>query len=323
LYLQFAKAVHDIDHTLRLGGPSLQDIEQSQVPGRIEFGKAGWFSRFLAYLKRHDQLDKFSFFSFEWYPFEDDCQPQQLVEGTGMLTDALRELQQGGLTHDIPWIISEYGYSAFGARAEVDLDGALLNADAVGHFLTLGGDAAYLYGYEPSEVISEQSCSSGNNMLFFRDDAGHITKPTASYWGARLLTQKWVKPGDEVHEIYPAVSNVRNRDGQPIITAYAVHRPDSLWSLLLINKDRKHAYLTTQIFRNNASGSIERFAGQLDLYQYSHKQYVLGGPPNNPYPIKADEPEHRTITSLAATPISLPPYSLTVLRGKLNPGPTR
>src|SRR5947207_1157816 len=296
LYLQFAKAIHDIDPTLRLGGPSLQDIEQSQVPGRIEFGKAGWLGRFLEYLKRHDQLDKFSFFSFEWYPFGDDCKPQQLVEATGMLTDALHELQEGGLTHDIPWIISEYGYSAFGARAEVDLDGALLNADAAGRFLTLGGDAAYLYGYEASEVISEQSCSSGNNMLFFRDAAGHITKPTATYWGARLLTREWVKPGNEVHEIYPAVSNVRNRDGQTLVTAYAVHRPDGLWSVLLINKDREHAYLTTTVFRHFATTSIGRFVGRVEVYQYSGRQYVLGGPPNNPFPIKADEPEHRTLT---------------------------
>ncbi|PYS34429.1 MAG: glycosyl hydrolase family 5 [Acidobacteria bacterium] len=320
LYLQFAKAIHDIDRTLRLGGPSLQDIEQSQVPGRIEFGKAGWLGRFLDYLKRHGQLDKFSFFSFEWYPFGDDCKPQQLVEATGMLTDALHELQEGGLTHDIPWIISEYGYSAFGARAEVDLDGALLNADAVGRFLTLGGDEAYLYGFEASEVISEQTCSSGNNMLFFRDDAGHITKPTATYWGARLLTQEWAKPGNEVHEIYPAVSDVRDRNGQPLVTAYALHRPDGLWSLLLINKDPERAYLTTQVFQNNASGSIESFAGQLDLYQYSHNQYVLGGPPNNPYPIKADEPEHRLIQSSPPRPtsISLPPYSLTVIRGQLS-----
>jgi glycine dehydrogenase len=42
------------------------------------------------------QLDKFAFFSFEWYPFPDDCRPQQLAEGTQMLTDALNELQQGG-----------------------------------------------------------------------------------------------------------------------------------------------------------------------------------------------------------------------------------
>src|SRR5216683_5026682 len=182
LYLQFEKAIHKINPALALGGPSLQDIEQSQVPGRIEFGKAGWMGRFLEYLKRRGQLDKFTFFSFEWYPFGDDCKPQQLAESTQMLTNALNELQQGGLTHDIPWLMTEYGYSAFGARAEVDLDGALLNADSVGRFLTLGGEAAYLYGYEASEIIKEQECSSGNNMLFFRNDRGHIKKPTATYW---------------------------------------------------------------------------------------------------------------------------------------------
>ncbi|PYS85398.1 MAG: glycosyl hydrolase family 5, partial [Acidobacteria bacterium] len=289
LYLQFEKAIHKINPALALGGPSLQDIEQSQVLGRIEFGKAGWMGRFLAYLKRHGQLDKFRFFSFEWYPFPDDCRPEQLAEGTQMLTDALNELQQGGLTHDIPWLITEDGYSAFGARAEVDLDGALLNADSVGRFLTMGGEAAYLYGYEASEIIKEQECSSGNNMLFFRDDRGHIIKPTATYWGTRLLTQEWVQPGNQPHEIYPAVSDVLNGNRDQMITAYADHRPDDgLWSLLLINRDPDRAFQTSVIFKNMASGSLASFDGPLDFYQYSAQQYLLGGPPNNPYPVRSD-----------------------------------
>src|SRR6266852_2871555 len=119
LYLQFENAIHKINPALQLGGPSLQDIEQSEVPGRIEFGKAGWVGRFIEYLKRRGQLDKFTFFSFEWYPFPDDCRRQQLAEATQMLTDALNELQQGGLTHDIPWLMTEYGYSAFGARPKL------------------------------------------------------------------------------------------------------------------------------------------------------------------------------------------------------------
>jgi hypothetical protein len=317
LYLQFEKAIHKINPTLQLGGPSLQDIEQTQVPGRIEIGKAGWMGRFLDYLKRHGQLDKFSFFSFEWYPFPDDCRPQQLAESTQMLTDALNELQQGGLSHDIPWLMTEYGYSAFGARAEVDLDGALLNVDSVGRFLTMGGEAAYLYGYEASEVIKEQECSSGNNMLFFRDDRGHIKKPTATYWGARLLSQQWVQPGDQPHEIYPAASDVLNGNRDQLVTAYAAHRPDGLWALLLINRDPNRAFQTTVIFKNTASGSFARFDGPLDLYQFSSRQYALGGPPDNPYPVRSDEPEHKIVQSSnpQATRISLPPRSLTVIRG--------
>jgi hypothetical protein len=237
-----------------------------------------------------------------------------------MLTDALDELQEGSLTHDIPWLITEYGYSAFGARAEVDLDGALLNADSVARFLTMGGEAAYLYGYEASEIIKEQECSSGNNMLFFRDDRGHIKKPTPAYWGARLLTQEWVQPGDQRHEIYPAVSDVRNGNGDQLITAYAVHRPDGLWSLVLINRDPQRSFQTNLVFRTTSRSNS--FAGQVDIFQYSSKQYLLGGPANNPYPIQADEPEHRVIQSSRRkpTPISLPPYSLTVVRGGLEPG---
>jgi hypothetical protein len=316
LYLQFEKAIHKIDPALQLGGPSLQDIERSQVPGRIEFGKTGWMGRFLAYLKRQGQLDKFTFFSFEWYPFPDDCRPQQLAEGTQMLTDALNELQQGGLTHDIPWLITEYGYSAFGARAEVDLDGALLNADSVGRFLTMGGETAYLYGYEASEIIKEQACSSGNNMLFFRDDRGHIKKPTATYWGARLLSQQWVQPGDQLHEIYPAASDVLSGNHDQMITAYAVHRPDGLWSLLLINRDPNRTFQTSVIFRNE--GANASFDGPLDLYQLSSRQYALGGPPDSPFPVRSDEPEHQIIQSSTGI-LSLPPYSLTVVRGKLSP----
>jgi hypothetical protein len=45
LYLQFEKTIHRISPALQLGGPSLQDIEQTQVAGRIEFGKAGWMGR--------------------------------------------------------------------------------------------------------------------------------------------------------------------------------------------------------------------------------------------------------------------------------------
>jgi len=314
LYLQFEEAIHKINPALALGGPSLQDIEQTQVPSRIEFGKAGWMGRFLEYLKRHGQLDKFAFFSFEWYPFPDDCRPQQLAEGTQMLTDALNELQQGGLTHDIPWLMTEYGYSAFGARAEVDLDGALLNADSVGRFLTMGGEAAYLYGYEASEVIKEQECSNGNNMLFFRDDRGRIEKPTATYWGARLLTQQWVQPGDQPHEIYRAVSDVLNGNRDQLITAYAVHRPDGLWALLLINKDPKRAYSVRIRFQDLGQGSMSEFQTPLDIYQYSSAQYQLSADRDNPHPVKAQPPVH---SSVETETLALPAYSLTVVRGKL------
>jgi len=315
LYLQFVDALRSANPRLHFGGPSMQDIEQTQVPGQIEFGKGGWLGRFLQYLKSHGRIDDFSFFSFEWYPFENDCEPagEQLQNAPVLLTDALNELQSGGLSRNIPWIISEYGYSAFGARAEIDLEGALLNADTVGRFLTLGGDAAYLYGYEPGEVIKENECSAGNNMLFFLNANGRRCQPTATYWGARLLTQEWVKPGDELHEIYPAVSDLRNGQGEQIVTTYAVKRPDGLWSLMLINKDPKQSHEVRVIFQN-ASQTVT-FTAPIEVVQFSGEQYQLTSDREQPQPIKSDPPARFTLERPSS--VSLPAYSLTVIRGKV------
>jgi F5/8 type C domain len=318
LYMEFYKGLHNIDPHLQFGGPSLQDIEQTQVPGRIEFGKAGWIGRFIRYLQRHDSLDKFSFFSFEWYPFGDDCKPpgEQLQNAPVLLTEALKELQLGGLSKNIPWIISEYGYSAFAARAEVDVEGALLNADSVGRFLTLGGNAAFLYGYEPGEIIKENECSAGNNMLFFHNDrGGHIKERTATYWGARLLTQEWVEPGNRSHEIYPAVSDVLNNNDEQIVTAYAVYRPDGLWSLLLINKDPKRTYEPSILFHNELTGATSTFKGDLEVFQFSGAQYQLNSDRDHPYPIRSQPPVHSLVRDLST--IALPPYSMTVIRAPL------
>src|SRR5207247_6461796 len=148
--------------------------------------------RFLDYLKRRGRASDYSFFSFEWYPFDDVCAPlaPQLARAPRMLEDSLKEMESCGVSRNIPWIISEYGYSAFAGRAEINIEGALLNADIVGKFLTLGGDQVFLFGYTPSQVLYD-SCSPGNNMLFSMDDVGNITHRFATYFGARLLTREW------------------------------------------------------------------------------------------------------------------------------------
>src|SRR5258705_2912451 len=112
----------------------------------------------------------------------------------------------------------------------MDLEGALLNADAVGTFLTLGGDQTFLYGYEPGEIIHEVSGTSGNNMLFLLGVDGAISHRMPTYYGARLLTQEWVKPGDGVHEVYLATADEPS-NYRKLITAYAVLHPDGRWTM--------------------------------------------------------------------------------------------
>lgn len=323
LYIQWADAIHSVDPTLQIGGPSFQEIhsEEDEPPAK-RLGNAAWLGRFLHYLRTHGREKEFSFFSFEWYPFDDVCQPvaAQLASAPSLLTAALAEMQRRGLTRRTPWVISEYGYSAFGTRAEISIEGALLNADIVGKFLTLGGEQAFLYGYTPSEVLPDNPCGTpGQNMLFSMDEDGDITHRFATYFGARLLTQEWTMPEGGRHEIYPAAANIRNRKGEQLVTAYAVHRPDGLWSLLLINKDPKRSYQVRVRFQNQANKIAASFTGAVDVFQFSGAQYELNSDADDPYPIRADPPQHTMIEGAGTSTVVLPAYSLTVIRG---PGPT-
>ncbi|MFN2577751.1 MAG: hypothetical protein ABR607_08675 [Pyrinomonadaceae bacterium] len=320
LYVQFAEAIHRVDPSLKLGGPSFQEVLPDISGHAYRIDNSQWIRRFLDYLKGRGRLKDYSFFSFEWYPFDDVCAPvaPQLARAPRMLEDALKEMQRRGVSRNIPWIISEYGYSAFAGRAEISIEGALLNADIVGKFLALGGDQVFLFGYTPAEMLREIPCSTGNNMLFSMDENGNIQHRFATYFGARLLAEQWLKPGDETHELYAAKSDVHDPSGNELVTAYAVHRPDGLWSVLLINKDPKRAFQADILFRDGKSESARNFAGNVEIYQYSGKQYELGGPRNDPYPVKTNEPEHRRIDLLEKEPrLSLLPYSLTIVRGNL------
>ncbi len=315
LYLQWADAIHRVDQDVKIGGPSLQEI-MFEHEGH---GNAEWMRRFVNYLKQHGRLSDFAFFSFEWYPFDNVCDPvaPQLARAPRLMETALRAMERNGLPRQIPWIISEYGYSAFASRAEIDLEGALLNADIVARFLTLGGDQAFLFGYPPGYIDRDYSCTAGSNMMFSMDDDGNLDHRFATYFGARLLAQEWLQPGDGVHEIYAAGSDAKNERGEELLTAYAVKRPDGLWSLLLINKDPTRAFTIEPVFRNSSARIRGEFRGKLDVYQFSSKQYELSGSKNDPRPVRADDPEHRIVDlrSGESPKLSLPPYSLTVVRG--------
>ena len=232
-----------------------------------------------------------------------------------MLRDSLAEMQDAGLTRAIPWIITEYGYSPFGARAEIDIEGALLNADTVATFLTLGGEQTFLYGYEPNEIIQEVACSSGNNMMFLLGAEGTVRYRMPTYYGAQLLTQEWAQPGDGPHELYLATVDDPVMQDKTLIAAYPVFRPDRKWALLLLNKDSSNAHPVEVRFHNGVSGSESEFEGPIDLYQYSRKQYELSVDKQEPYPIRDQPPEHQTLLGSRALVMQLPPYSITVVRG--------
>ena len=312
LYLQWATAIHAFDSKLNLGGPSFQEIEPDTTGRNYRFGNSTWMRRFLNYLRQRHRSDDYKFFSFEWYPFDDVCEPvaPQLARASDLLTESLREMQRQGVTHKLPWIISEYGFSAYATRAEINIEGALFHADVVGRFLSLGGDQAFLFGYPAAQPVIDQ-CTAGNNMMFFMDANGTIKYPYAPYFGMRLLTQDWLMRGG-LHELY--ATEVTTSHQFKTLSAYAVHRPDGLWSVLFVNKDPEQSYKADLRFESGGRKVTHVGDEPLELFQYSPAQYTLSSDASHPVPTKNDPPVSRTVSNDS---IELPAYSLTVLRGRM------
>jgi len=238
----------------------------------------------------------------------------------------MASLRADGVPSDIPWLMSEYGYSVFAGRPEVDIEGALFNADTVGTFLTLGGAKPYLYGYEPNYLQDELKCSWGNLMMLQLNPKNDAVNRLSTYYAAQLIIKEWMQPVTEPHEIFPAtITGTEN--GEPAVThsakrkklsgvtVYAVRRPDKQWSLLAINKSPTRVARLTVGFNTPGAKQPVSFAGQVEIIQFSRQQYAWHADGPNGHPIRSLPPAH--FTREASSFYELPPYSLTVLRGEL------
>jgi hypothetical protein len=227
----------------------------------------------------------------------------------------LMSLRADGVPIDIPWLMSEYGYSVFAGRHEVDIEGALFNADTVGAFLNHGGTKAYLYGYEPNFLQDELKCSWGNLMMLQLNPESDQLNRLSGYYGAQLIAKEWMQPTNEAHDIFPVTINRKNSASSPVVTVYAVRRPDKQWALLAINKDPNHAAQLNVQFDIPGAKQPVSFVGQVELIQFSRQQYAWHADGPNGHPIRS-MPAAR-FTQETSSSYELPPYSLTVLRGRL------
>ena len=77
-----------------MGGPCFASLSSTEEDSTT-FTEAKWTTLFLNYLKSHNSLDLFNFFSFEWYPFDDLCAPfaPQLAAAPGMLSMAMQNIR--------------------------------------------------------------------------------------------------------------------------------------------------------------------------------------------------------------------------------------
>ena len=312
LYLQFADALHRIDPDLQLGGPGFQTSIDGYRSWPIGDEARPWMTRFLDYLRSRGREGDLSFFSLEWYPFDDCCgDPSlQLAVHPRILNAVMDGLHADGLPPSLPWMITEYGYSAFACRPEVDIEGALLNAEIVGLALQRRVSRLFLYGLEPAELMDELKCNSwGNNALFVADDQWRVRSPTAAYFGSRMINLDWVGPPGEPHQLFPLSISGGTLFGLDRVSAFALRLPDGTWSLLVINKNPNDAYAVDVDFVGK-DGRMPA-VGQGGLTQFSRAQYRWQAAGAEGRPSVTAGPETSTAQ---AFPVEVPPYSLTVMR---------
>lgn len=252
LYVQWADALHKVDPKLKLGGPIFEGVNEDIRVWPDAQGRVSWMGRFVDYLKSHGHLKDLAFMSFEHYPFEPcDITWKTLYTEPQLMKHILQVWRDDGVPKDVPLMVTESHLAAELTGPMSTIFSALWLADNVGSFFEGGGAAFYHSPIQPQGL--EKSClgwASWSN--FIADSELHINGYTALYYAAHMINLEWVQHRSGVHEMYPSSVDIKDGEGNQLVTSYAVHRPDGNWSLMLVNRDETTPHTVRVVFDDAA-----------------------------------------------------------------------
>ena len=314
-YLQWATALHRVDPNFKLGGPVFEGVTEDIKAWPDAQGKTSWFSRFLDYLKAHGRLSDLAFMSFEHYPY-DGCETpwKNLYQEPQLLTHIMQVWRDDGLPPDVPLLDTET--NAHGGEASVEIFGALWLGDTFAGFLTAGGQATFYYhalSYSPPHPACANSW--GTYHMFMVDPNYQIRSRTSQFFAAQMLTQEWSQPVDAEHQVFKGASDIKDQEGHVLVTAYAVLRPDGQWSLLLINKDYDQPHSIHIVFQDGKANNF--FAGPVTMITFGKAQYQWHPARREGYADPDGPAATSTVNGTPGAQYTLPPASMTVLRGRI------
>jgi len=318
LYIQWANAIHKVDPKLRLGGPIFEGVNKDITLWPDAQGRISWMGRFVAYLKDHGHLADLSFVSYEHYPFEpctitwkDLYREPQLMKGI------MQVWRDDGVPKEVPQMVTENHLSWQLTGPMTTIFAALWLADNVGSFFEGGGAAFYHSPIQPQTVNNTcQGWSSWSN--FVSNENYEIKGYTSPYYAARMINLEWVLHRSGIHQMFPSSADIKDADGNLLLTTYAVHRPDGNWSLMLVNRDENNAHTIRVSFENQKEKPAATFSGPISYITFGTDQYVWINDGPNSHPDPNLPPAAKSIEANAQTIFKLPKASITVLRGKLS-----
>src|SRR5579871_763235 len=319
LYIQWANALHKVDPNLKLGGPIFEGVNEDIRVWPDAQGRTSWLGRFVAYLKDHGHLNDLAFVSFEHYPFA-PCEVswKDLYREPQLMKGIIQVWRDDGVPRDVPQMVTENHLSWQLTGPMTTIFAALWLADNVGSFFEGGGAAFYHSPIQPQTV--NQTCQGWSSWSNFVSNENYEIKGyTSPYYAARMINLEWVQHRSGVHQMFPAATDLKDADGNLLITAYAVHRPDGNWSLMLVNRDENNPHTIRVSFENAKEKRNQSFTGSVAWTSFGSDQYVWINDGPNSHPDPNLPPAAKSITDAnAQTIFTLPKASITVLRGKLS-----
>lgn len=336
LYVQWATALHRVDPSLKLGGPSFEGVNRDIETWPDESGNASWTQRFLNYLRSHNRLKELSFFSFEHYPY-DPCRIPwgSLYDEPELVSHIMDVWREDGLPADVPMMITESNLSSSASETSLDIFSAVWLADYVGSFLNSGGKGLYFFHYLPVQMEHGCNDSPGSFAMFTIDANYQIQQPLAQFFASQMINLEWIKDPKAEYQVFPAKGDMSDGAGHALITAYALKQADGRWSLMLVNRDQFNGHKVQIQFRDAGKQMNDSFTGQVTVATFGREQYQWH--PASTYfmahashaaedPILTNtkghaDPDgpitHGSVNAAPGTSYEIPAASVVVLSGKL------
>ena len=317
LYLQWATALHKVDPKLKLGGPIFEGVNEDIRLWPDAQGRTSWMGRFIDYLKSHGRLSDLAFVSFEHYPFEPcNITWKSLYSEPSLMKHILQVWRDDGVPKDVPLMVTENHLAANLTGPMTTIFAALWLADNVGSFFEGGGAVFHHSPIQPQDI--HQTClgwASWSN--FVADENYNIRGYTSPYWAAHMINLEWVQHRAGTHYMVPSATDIKDPDGNALVTSYAVRRPDGNWSVMLVNRAESDSQPVRVNFEDAKSKRTNTFSGPVTFVTFGSQQYVWinDGPNSHADPDHA--PVATTIQADGQTVFTLPKASITVLRGKV------
>ncbi len=102
----------------------------------------------------------------------------------------------------------------------------------------------------------------------------NVTGYTSFYFAAHMINLEWVAHRSGVHQMFAFSTDVKDAEGNLMVTSYAVHRPDGNWSLMLVNRDEKDSHTVRVAFEDSKSKRTRSFSGPVSFLTFGSEQYV-------------------------------------------------